>query len=492
MIPSVTVVKSTVGGSPALNSTQGILAVIASAQTGSSLPPTMLTNQGLTTSTFGAGMLSECAVYNTNVSGLPCVGLAVVPTIPGSYYAGTFVKNVGGSCVVTTTGAPYLHYDVQIVIITGGTIGVAGITYTWTVDGGDTVSGVTALGTNTTLTIPNTGVSFGVPSGTLLAGDNWSVFTERPLMNNSDLATYLPVLGMTKLPWEGVLLDAAYGTGTVAVVDEFLGARESQGQFNFALLNTRFLLEPTPTAEAPSVYATAITAQTSTDASNRLCVCADGGHLTSLITGFTTKFPTSLALAAQTMAVTPNIGTDPAFVGLGPLEGFEISANGNPNDWDEFLYQSLDSQRLVTMRTFATGGPVGAFITNANVLVSTGSSITWLQLLRVLNKACGIAWQVLNTVLSKGVQVVFNQTLGYNVIKETAAQTLEHLVNDPLQGGLSGQVSAVSFNVNRSDNLDAPFAPVNCSLGIVPDFYLKNIRVTAALVKQISAPNGGA
>ena len=71
-----------------------------------------------------------------------------------------------------------------------------------------------------------------------------------------------------------------------------------------------------PTAEAPSVYAASLIAQTGGDASERICVGADGGRYTSLITGFTTKFPTSLALAGMTMAQTPNIGTDPSEVDL--------------------------------------------------------------------------------------------------------------------------------------------------------------------------------
>jgi Protein of unknown function (DUF2586) len=493
-IPAVTVKKSLVGGSPALQSTQGILAIIASSST---VPnpsiPTMLTNQNLTTSTFGSGFLPEAAVYEINVSGQPVVALAVTTSIAGSYYASTFVKNITGSSAVTTGAtAPYLHYDVVVTIIAGGTIGSAGITYTWSVDGGDATSAVTALGTNTTLTIPNTGVSFNLGAGTLLAGDNWSIYTERPLLNNSDVATALATLGNTKLPWEGVLVDAQYGTGTVALVDEWLAGREANGQFNFALLNTRFLLEPTPTAEAPATYAAAITAQSSQDTSNRLCLCADGGHLTSLITGFTTKFPTSLALAGQAMAVTPNIGIDPAFVGLGPVSGFEISSDGNPNDWDEFLYQSLDSQRLTTLRTFATGGPTGTFITDANVLISAGSNIYWLQLLRVLNKACAISWQILNTQLSKAVATVYNATTGAINIAEKAAQTIEALVNGPLTSGLSGQVTAVAFSLNRDDNLVTPKAPINASVSIAPLVYLKNIVVTAALVKSISVPLGGA
>jgi hypothetical protein len=495
-IPAVTVKKSLVGGSPALQSVQGILAIIASATTGSALPPTMLTNQTLTTSTFGSGMLPECAVYDINVSGQPVVALAVNPTIKGSYYAGTFVKNItGGGTVVTSAISglgPLLHYQVQVAIVAPGTVGPSSaITYQWSVDGGDTQSPVTALGSNTSIVIPGTGVSFDV-AGVFANGDNWSIFTERPLLNNADVAAAQLVLGNTKLPWEGVLIDCQYGTGTVGLVDTWLAGREANGQFNFALLNTRFLLEPCPTAEAPSVYAASITAQTNVDTSNRICLCADGGHLTSLITGYTTKFPTSLALAGMAMAVTPNIGIDPAYVGLGPVPGFQISSAGNPQDWDEFLYQSLDSQRLTTLRTFATGGPTGTFITDANVLISAGSNIYWLQLLRVLNKACSIAWQILNTQLSKGVATVYNSTTGAVNIAPKAAQTIERLVSGPLTSGLSGQVTAVGFSINRDDNLTTPKSPVNCDVSVAPLVYLKNIVVTAALVKTITVPLSGA
>ncbi len=494
MIPAVTVKKSLIGGAPAIQSTAGIAAIIASAITGTQLPPTMLTNQGLTVSSFGpTGMLSEMAVYDVNVSGLPVVGLAVTPSIAGSYYGSTFTKNITGtSGVVTTPGsAPYMHYDVEVMVVAGGTVGTPGITYTWSVDGGNTVSAVTALGSSATLALPNTGVSFNLTNGqTLNPGDNWSIYTERPLLNNSDVASALAILGNTKLPWEGVLIDCAYSSGTVGIIDEWLAGREANGQFNFAVINTRYLLEPTPTAETPSVYAAAIVAASNSDTSNRLCLCADGGHMASLLTGFYTKFPTSLALMAEAMSVTPNIGTDPAFVGLGPVENYQISANGNPNDWDEFLYQSLDSQRITTLRTFATGGPTGTFITDANVLISAGSNIYWLQLLRVLNQACAIAWAALTTRLSVGVQTVYNQTTGAVNIKETSAQTIEALVNPLLTAGLSGQVTAVQFSLNRDDNLAAPKAPINGTVAVVPLVYLKNIVVTAALVKTITVVTG--
>lgn len=494
MIPQVSVKKSTVGGTPAIQASQGIAAFIASsAYTGTAQPPTMLTNQALAVSSFVGGMIPECAVYEIDTSGNPCLALAVTCSVTGTY--GAITSNITGTATVAAGSTqPLLHYDVAIAVIAGGNVGTSGITYTYTVDGGDDVVGPVALGTSATLAIPGTGVSFTLsPSGgSLNAGDGWSCFTERPMLSNADMTTALATLGNTRLPWEGVYVDAHYGTGSVAILDSWLAARETNGQFNFGVLNTRFLNEPAPTAESPATYAAAIIAQSANDVSNRLCLCADGGHLTSLITGFTTKMPTGLALMAMAMSVTPNLGTDPAYVALGPVPGFEISANGNPQDWDEFLYQSLDSQRLTTLRSFGSAGPAGCFITDANVLISTGSNIYWLQLLRVLNKACAIAWAILNTQLSKGVRTVYNQQTGAINIDPRDAQTIESLVDGPLTAGLSGQCTAAGFTMNRDDNLAAPKAPVNCDVSVVPLVYLKSIVVTAALVKTIAAPTGGA
>lgn len=489
-IPAVKVKKATSGGSSSGAAVDGILAIIASAATGTALPPTMTTNQTLAVGSFGGGMLPECAVYTIDVSGNAVVALAGQTSIPGSY--GAITKSIaGGGNVTAGTSQPLLHYDVQVSVLEGFTVGAAGGEVMWSVDGGDNVNGPLQVGTLSTLTLPGTGVSFPL-TGTFDDGDSWSCFTERPLQNNADLAANLATLGKTSLPWEGVLLDAQYGTGTVALVDQWLGAREANGQFNFALINTRFLLEPCPTGEAPSVYSAAIVAQTGQDSSDRLCVCADGGRLTSIITGFTTKFPTSLFLGAMAMSLTPNIGDDPAAVENGPVEGVEIASNGNPLDWDEFLYQSLDSQRIVTLRSFATGGPTGVYITDANVFMTSDSNIYWLQLLRCLNKACRISWANLNKILSRKVRSVFNPTTGAVNIDPRDAQTIEKLINPPLAAGLAGQVTATKFSLHRDDDLTQPKAPVNSDVAIVPDLYLKNIIVTAALVKTIAVPFGGA
>jgi hypothetical protein len=493
-VPSVIVKKSSQGGFPALQEISGILALIASSSTGTANVAGLYTNQGQLTTAFGLGPLPEYGAYDINVSGKAVVAIKSSPSIAATYSSITSTITGSGGVTAGST-APYEHYSVIVTVVNGFTKGTTGGTYTYSLDGGNTMSGVQAVGTASSITIPNSGVSFALNTGTYNAGDTWSCFTERPLMNNSDITTSLNTLNQTRLPWEGVLIDCAYSTGTVGEIDTWLTGREAQGQFNFGVINTRFLTEPTPTGETPNNYATAMTSLTSADSSNRICVGADGGHVVSLITGLNLKRPTALALCAMAMALTPNIGISPSYVANGPVPGFQISQNSNPFDWDEAVYGGtsglLDPLRLVTLRSFSPGGPTGCYITNPNVFAPSGSSIIYLQLLRVLNKACSISWQILNTQLGKGVATVLNTTTGAINVDERDAQTIEGLVNPALKSGLSGQVTAVQFALNRDDNLATAGQPVNGTVSVAPLFYIPGFQVTVALVKTITAPTGG-
>jgi hypothetical protein len=406
---------------------------------------------------------------------------------------GTFTPASGGT-------APYEHYgQVQINFILGTTaVGVTGATYTTSVDGGNTVSAVQALGTASSIVIPNTGITITLGAGSIVAGDAITFFTERALLNNTDVTAALAVLLNTRLAWEMVLIDCQYSAGTVGLIDTWLGSLESQGQFKIGLINTRFLLEPTPATETPATFAAAMATLTSGDASNRMCVGADGGHATSLITGYFLKRPTALALAAMACSLTPNIGTDPAYVGgAGPVPGFQTGLNGQPNDWDEAVYGGtvgiLDPLRLTTLRTFPPGpdSPAGTFITNANVLITAGSPIAYIQILRCLNKACRISWANLNTQLGRGVNLVTNAQTGNNNIDPADAHDIEGLVNPPVAAGLAGQVTATNFALSRDDILNVAGAAVTAVVEVQAKFYLKGIIVTAAIVKSISVPLGG-
>lgn len=483
MLPSVQITKAAFGTGGAPPSAVGIAAIVAASFTGTANVASSFARDDLALAAFGVGPLVEYASYCLQVGGNPTLLVKGNASTAGSY--GTATQSGTSTSAITTSGVPLDEYNASFTVVNGFTVGTTGGTITYSLDG-QTQSGVTAVGTANSFTIPNSGVTFNFGAGAMSSGFTYSVFTNRPLNTDVDLATALEALRISRQPWEGVLIDSTLGTGTVGLVDTWLAGLEKVGQFHFALLNYRHKIQPVPATETEAAYATAITNATAAQASIRLCVGADAADYTSTITGWSQPRPTSMFLAARAMLIP--IGEDPAFVGRGNLEGATISdGNGNPRWHDEDLYPDLDSQRLVSLRSFAPGGPNGVYITDANVLSPAGSDFVWLQHVRTMNAACTVAWQQLTRVLSIGVgKKPADPTTGNVYIAEKDAARIEGIVNAALQQALNGQVAAVQFTLSRNDILNSNTdSTVTGTVAIVSLAYIKLFKVISTFVTSI-------
>lgn len=488
--PAVTVSKATFTSVQAPASSVGILAILAASSAGTAAVPSTFARADLAQTAMGYGPLPSYGAYTIAVANQPVVLQKVSASTSGSY--GSIVSAITGTATVTATSSthPYDHYAVVVNFLTGGTLGTAGITYQYSIDGGVNFSGVQALGTGLVIAIPNTGVSFTLATtgvGTIIAGDSFSCPTERPLLTDSDITGALAVLGNTRQPFEGVLIDSAFDSATVGDVDTILSGWEGRGMFKYALLNTRYKNEPLPGTETEAAYATAVGTLVGTSASIRVCVGADGAHVPDSYSGANLKRPTSLLLGARASLIP--IGEDPAYVARGPLSGAQISdANGNPYDHDEDLYPDLDALRVTTLRSFAPGGPQGVYINNANTIQPTGGAYPYLQHVRIANVACTIAWFVLTTQLSRGVRKnpKADPVTGAVYIFEPDAAAIESLVNDALYQPLKGQVTGSLFSLSRTDNLNTTPCTVSALLSIVALAYIKGYNVSQQFNKTLT------
>lgn len=489
MLPNAHITKAdfATGGAPP--SSIGILAIIAASATGTYDAPAAYARDNLALTDLGAGPLVEYFSLHVQVAKKPAVLNRCHASIPGSYGAITSTASGGTSAVTADNVVLPADENHVIVAITGsGTIGVTGITYTITKDGGKSVSGKKALGTDNFIQDVSAGIKLNLGAGTLVAGATYEFFTKRPIPNDSDLVASLQAMKVTRLAWEGVLVDAECGTATAGLLDTWLGGLEDLGQFKFALLNTRHKTEPCPTAETEAAYATVVTSIVQNQATIRACVGVDAGDYVSTLTGVSQPRPVSLFLGARAMLIP--VGEDPAFVGRGNLPGVQISdGSGNPRWHDEELYPGLDDQRVVTLRSFAPGGPSGVYINNANVLSPNGSDYKWLQHIRVINLACTIAWQRLAALLSLGVQTTDPDPQQGNkiFITETDAQRVESFVNGGFSPPLDKQVKAVGFALSRTDDLSSNSASkVHGTVKVVAKRYLKDFEVEASFAKTIA------
>lgn len=476
MIPSVSITKTDGNTGVVKPSADGILAIIAPSEKGTLNQPGAYARQDLAQNDFGYGPLVEYAAYVMSVARKPVVLIRCAASTAATN--GTVTHTGAGTSVVTATGTPLDDFDVVITIVTGGTIGVAGITYTYSLDGGKTTSGVQALGTSTTITIPNSGVVASCAAGTLLAGQVEAFSTKHARVTSGDLTTALEALRTYGGSWEAILVCAEADATMISALDLWLSAREGDGKYRSAVLNSVFRTS----AQSEAQYLTAMTTAFGASSSTRLVVCGDAGDLASAVRGIRQRRPVALGLAARGMLI--DVARDAAYVVDGPIQGFSITDDRlNPKYHDEALFPGLDDIRLASMRSIA--GREGAFINNPLLLSPSGSDYVYWQHTRVMNKACEIAFQLLTGVLSRGVRK--DNTTGY--ILEEEAQNIEGLVNAELEKQLKkpGRVSDVAFVLSRTDDLSSNAgATLNGQLEVSALAYVKKFAVNSKFTKKIT------
>ena len=480
----------------------GVLAIIAGAVAGTVNVASQWLDVRSMVSTYTAGTLVENASYTMGVSGKPVLGIPCTCTTAGTCGTVYSLAN-GGTSVVTATGAPIDEYNLLFTIVNGGTRGTAGITYTFSLDGGLTTSGVTALGTATSVAfnLPNsttsTGVTLNFAAGTLATGAQYQVYTTRPQPNSSDIAAALEGLRISKQPWDAVYVDVDATPAMLSLLDAWLTSLENVGQFNEGALNIRHKLQPVswvPNELAfASVQAAPIETETvylassavtgfATVASIRCIVGADAADVVSQLTGLTQPRAAALVIMAEAMGIP--VGQDPAFGG--PTTNADLADQfGNPKWHDEFLYPGFDSLRFSTMES--RPGEQGAFITNANLFSSSGSDYVYLQHARVMNSALTTAAQLLRKELSKGVgKTAPDPVTGAIYISEASASAIESFVNAELASQLKGQVVGALVVLSRTDDLSSNAgATIHADVDVEALAYIKNFAITAKFVRTI-------
>lgn len=138
--------------------------VMGCSSAGSGLSPFFLSGTSAQAS-VGYGDASDClcqVIEQPNAGKkYPCALYTVPGSTPGSY--GTIdIAEVDGTCRPTNsiTLAPFGTYEAAIRMVAGCTVGVTGGTYQWSLDGGRHWSNTTALGTATSISIPNAGTGY--------------------------------------------------------------------------------------------------------------------------------------------------------------------------------------------------------------------------------------------------------------------------------------------------------------------------------------------
>jgi hypothetical protein len=477
MIPKVEVEK--VDGQTAVTkpSPEGILAIIAPSSSGTENAPVSVTRSELAESTFGFGFLPEFGSYYMDRVKKPVVLVKATASTEGEYGEVTTEgapESTPSAITVHAATKPFDDYNVTFLFTKEGTIGVAGITFKYSLDGIN-YSATKALGTASTYEIEDTGVAIDFGAGDIAEGETVSFTTTGPRMTADDIGDALEALRTSTLSFEGVLIGTEADDTIVGAVDEWLEAIEGVGKFKHAYLNTGWLAD----SEDEEGFLADLVAEFQTT-SIRLCLGIDGGDLVASRKRIRQRRFTALGVSIRTLA--RPIGEDPAYVAQGPVPGFRITDdNGGPKYHNEDSFPGPDDVKFTALRTI--DGYTGTYVNNARVFSPEGSDYVFIQHLRTMNRACELAWQVLTGQLSIGVRKDKDAH-----IFEPDAQLLEGLVQDKLDDQLAkpGQVSGVSFTIARDDDLSSnEGAELTCTVAIASLAYVKKFKVRAGFVKSL-------
>ncbi len=461
------------GGLGILPSSAGPLqALIGTAQSGPLNTPVAYASAPAVQSTFGvAGPLVEAACYAIEHYGAPVVLVRATGTTAGTT-SDLVTTGVAGTSVVTIDGTvhPADDAEVGIVVLNGGTIGVAGITIQYTYDNFRTLSPVTALGTANTFTVPNS-IKFNFAAGTLLANDKVTATAHAPVWLTADLQTALDALIASTQPWEYVTI---LGDATGAVqdaVDARMATAHNGGKHRWAQIHFRM----PNVGESDSAYQTAASTSFLSHTSTSVERYAGAAKVLSSVSAQQRRRSPIFPVAPLYASVTEE--KDIAKKLYGPLPGVQIrDDNGNLDEHDEFEEPGLDDLKFTTLRTWPNGNGA-VYVNNPRIACPVGSDFVLVQYRRVMNLARTVLQAYLETRVND--EILVDASTGF--ILESEARDIESGANATLETALlnPGKASSAVFVLSRTDNLLST-QTLTYQVRVVPLGYAKTITGTIA------------
>lgn len=468
------------GGLGVLPNTNGrLLAVVGVSERGTINTPAAYSRVRDLVRDFGIGPMVEAAAHFIQSYNRPVVVVRTGQSTAGSFPGADAVAFTGtGTSTLTVDNdgpAPLDDFECVLEVLRGGTIDTAGITFRWSVDGGRTFSGETALGTEATFAFPTTGgVTLEFGAGTLVAGDRASFRTVAPQWNTTELQAALTALFRTRVRWEICEVVGPIEAAAVGVIDPFFVAGHASGKDRSWVAHARI---PTP-GETEAAYRTALETAFSSASSIHGGVCAGACRLASAVSGRIYRRPTSFPVAAREQSVSEEVHT--ARISDGALPGVSLYDNaGNAIEHDETLNPGLDDARFTVLRSWEDYP--GAYINRHRLLAPAGSDFELHTRRRVINIAHGVCRSYLTRRLAE--DLLLNEDT--NTLLESEAREIESGLTAALRAALLAKpkASAVDVSISRTDNVLST-RRIGGVARIVPLGYAESIEIDLGFVNQ--------
>lgn len=454
---------------------QKLLVVAGPTSKGTLSTPIALTRASDVVSTFGYGPAVQDACHAIEFYGQPVI-IVRTPTTGGT--AGTpTLTGWTGTSVVSITGTPIDSFEAVLLVVTGGTIGTAGITFRVSLDNGRTFGPTLALGTANTYTVLNpdassTGITFNFAAGTAVAGDVVSVITTAPVPGASDLTASFTALKATNLNWEALLLSCNGTSALVDALDAFIQSLQAVGRFCYYVIGYR----PMNASEADSAYQTAASTEFNSVADSTGYIVAGSVLQLSSVPQQRNRYVRSPAgaVAALSNSLAAHISAAQPLAS-NVLPSLTLTdANGNlaSRVHDEYLNPGLDDAGFTTVRSWPRSS--GVWVTLPRMHCAAGSDFNRLPKLRVWNRFAESLYDFFR--LRVQAPVLVNSATGH--IDEAFATELEKSAEAAAKAvlGQAPSASDLQVTVSRTDNLLSAEQPTLTVTGtVVPLGYPEKI-----------------
>jgi len=410
----------------------------------------------------GYGPGTQLAELVLDEGGGPVIFVQAAPTTPGSNTTVMASPENTGTAAATLTGTPLDTYYGVVTFNTGGSAGTAGVQIAVSLDAGRTTIATVNLGTGSTYTIPNTGITLTF-TGAPVAGDQLYWVSTEPVASDASISS--AVQAIKSLPF-GEYPITIYDAGCAATGSDVTSfdldttSLANAKRWVRRVCAARDAVWGGTSTETESAWMTSIEASHANDSTLRVGV--SGGHynVTSPIDGSRYRRPASWLAAVRNAQVA--IQVDLGRVDDGALAPVTIpttktwpaptSATGSSDGFiyhDEAKTPGLDAARFMTCITYP--GFPGFYITDPQMMAPPGSDFQDLDHGLVIDAAT-LTWYMFATKrLRSGVRV--NKTTGY--IYEVDRQQLEREGTQALRDVLTpGNVCTdVYVTISASDNI---------------------------------------
>ncbi len=436
----------------AITSSTSATPIVVTAATSTLATGALVTISGhlVNTAANGTWKITKLTATTFSLDGSIGVGIgAATGTVQplGAYQFGT------GTSEITPTGAATDTFYIKTVIVTGGTIGVTGITFKVSLDAGRHYGPELSLGTASTYLISKTGITLNFSAGTLVAADYMTCGTVGPLTDTAGVIACIDALKASQYGQNGFGSMHVLGPWSGADADTINDALDSMATNNY--IYTRMICtarDASPpliyggTAESMTAYIAAVALDYSAVDAKR--VCANGGFY-NMASAFpnvsagapTLRRPFSWSLAARETQIPAQRHAGRVRDGAMPY----ISVDPTNDPQDGFLYYNnevlsgLNEARFCCART--RNGYPGFYVVQPNLMSALGSVFDILPKGNVMDVACDIIQQVGAQEINEDLRTNANGTL---------------YVNDALaiQSAMLGQIDAFMTSTKMISSAD--------------------------------------